>query len=119
MTQEFSYSTARWRAISAQARARDEQRCTVARLLGGDCSPHLHAHHLIPVGEDDSRVYDINNVVTACAKHHPRLEALRRFVLQEHEQHEEPRPRCPHHHPYPGGREACERRLARQQQVAA
>lgn len=112
MTTDFSYSSARWRAISAQARARDEQRCTVARLLGGDCSPHLHAHHLTPVGEDDTRAYDLDNIVTTCAKHHPRLEALRRFVL-----HEDPRPEhphCPHKHLYPGAREACERRMARQ-----
>lgn len=117
MTQDFSYSTVRWRAISAQARARDEQRCTVARLLGGDCSPHLHAHHLIPVGEDDTRAYELDNVVTACAHHHPRLEALRRFIVQE-QQEQIPRPRCRHHHPYPGGREACERRLARQMVAA-
>lgn len=108
MPTDFSYSSASWRALSAQARARDDNRCTVSRLLGGDCSRHLDAHHLVPVREDNSRAYDIDNVITVCDRHHPQLEALRRSVVRKRV------PRCRHRHVYPGAREACERRLARQ-----
>jgi hypothetical protein len=55
--------------------------------------------------------FDIDNAVTACARHHPMLEALRRRLLA-------PPPRCRHRHPYPAGREACERRM-RDRHVAA
>lgn len=101
------YSTPAWHAARAAAIERDGARCTVARLLGGPCADGaLHVHHLIPVSEDGS-AFDLDNLVTVCATHHPRLEALRRAVLKEREA-----PRCRHHHPYIEGRLLCEARLA-------
>lgn len=109
MQTQFSYTSPRWRALADLARARDGARCSVSRLLGGDCSTHLHVHHLVPVSDDSARAYDLDNCLTVCSAHHPRLEALRRHVLHE----QRPR-RCRHRHPYPQGRVECERRLAMQ-----
>ena len=101
------YSSAEWRALREQARARDANRCTVSRLLGGQCHGRLHAHHI----DRDGDPLDLDNVGTTCAHHHPRWEALRRSLTTVRE------PvrwrRCPHSHRYPSGREACERRLNR------
>jgi 5-methylcytosine-specific restriction endonuclease McrA len=108
---ESIYSTHRWRSIRAQAIARDGSRCTVARLLGGRCSTNLplHAHHIKPVS-DGGAAFDLDNVGTTCARHHPIWEALRRRLV---ELREPERPRCPHVHRTREGREICERRLAR------
>lgn len=97
-----------WDALRAAALARDANRCTVARLFGGHCTPRLDVHHVIPVSEGGPELPSLDGVLTACARHHPMLEALRRGVLRRRE----PR-RCRHHHPYPEGRRACERRLNR------
>lgn len=97
-----------WPALRAAALARDASRCTLARLFGGRCSPTLHAHHLVPVSAGGPELPPLDGVLTACARHHPMLEATRREVLRRRA----PR-RCPHFHPYPEGRRACERKLAR------
>ena len=96
------YNSAPWRALRAQARARDGNRCTVARLLGGDCHGLLHAHHIDPDGDP----LDLDNTGTVCATHHPQWDALRRALVRPPAWR-----RCTHRHPYPGGREACEKRL--------
>jgi hypothetical protein len=107
---EHLYSTAEWLDLSARAKARDGHRCTVARLLGGPCSDTLHAHHLIPVSEGGPELPDLDGVITACASHHPVLEALRRFILGRRRPKIRP---CRHLHRYPQGRVECRRqRLA-------
>lgn len=92
-----------WQRFRIRVLARDGERCTIGRLLGGPCHPTLHVHHVIPVSEGGAS-FDIDNAVTACARHHPMLEALRQRLLA-------PTRRCSHRHPYPQGREACERRM--------
>lgn len=108
------YGTARWRRLSARARKRDGDRCTVARLLGGDCSGRLHAHHLRPVSEGGAP-FDLDNVVTACSSHHPVLEAFRRRLLGHIDgpAAAPPRPHCRHFHRTIAARQECEARLAR------
>lgn len=106
----YLYHSPAWRELRDAALARDGNRCTVARLLGGRCSPLLHAHHLVPVGEGGPHLPDLDGVITTCARHHPRLHAVRRAV----QNYREPEwKRCTHYHPYPGGRALCERRLNR------
>lgn len=72
------YTSPEWRAVADQARARDGNRCTVARLLGGACLGVLHGHHI----DRDADPLDIDNVGTTCASHHPRWEALRRALAR-------------------------------------
>lgn len=107
----FSYSSPEWQQLRAQAILRDDRRCSIARLIGGECHPTLHVHHVEAVA-DGGAPLDLDNVITVCQTHHPMLEALRRrFVASE--------PRCTHNHPYPQGREACERKLRERQLTAA
>lgn len=96
-----------WHRFRLRVLARDGRRCTVGRLLGGPCHPTLHVHHVVPVSEGGAE-FDFDNAITACARHHPMLEALRRKILAARET---PPPRCRHRHPYPQGREECERRM--------
>lgn len=105
------YSTLRWRVARQRALERDQHRCTVSRLLGGACSPGpLHVHHIVPV-EDGGRPYDLDNLGTTCAGHHPTWEALRRKLVQG----DAPKStRCRHNHRTPEGRAICEARRARQ-----
>lgn len=103
------YKTPEWLALSARAKARDEHRCTVARLLGGECSGILHAHHLIPVSEGGPEIPDLDGVVTACAGHHRTLHALREFVVYRRSV-ELPPCRCRGGHRYREGRVECRRR---------
>lgn len=105
MAASFDYTAPAWRALAAEARARDGARCSLGRFLGGECSDTLHAHHLIPVAEDPRQAWDLNNVLTVCSRHHPQVEAVRRAVL--HQRGLRP---CRHRHPYPQGREECLRR---------
>lgn len=65
----------------------------------------LDVHHLVPVS-DGGDPYCLDNLVTVCHSHHPMLEGLRRWLTRRRGWK-----RCHHHHPYPGGRAACERRL--------
>jgi hypothetical protein len=105
------YDSYRWQQLRAQVRERDGHRCTVARLLGGDCRGPLHVHHIDP----DREPYDPDNCATVCETHHPRWEAIRKGIVEQREKAEPaPEPeepwRCHHKHPYPSGREECERR---------
>lgn len=111
------YSTLRWRIVRARALERDGHRCTVSRLLGGDCSDGpLHAHHIEPVAAG-GRPFDVDNVGTTCARHHPMWEALRRDLVRR-AGGEEPAPRCTHPHRTREAREICERRMARRRVAA-
>lgn len=78
------------------------ERCEVEYLLGpmaGVCAGHIHLHHSDP-DDPDSRLIGV------CNKHHQRLHAAIRAL------EEKPKWKtCNHNHPYPEGKEACERRL--------
>lgn len=99
-----------WDALRAAALDRDGHRCTVARLIGGECSTRLDVHHLIPVSEGGPVLPDLDGVVTVCATHHPTLEALRRYLLRRNIAHV---PRCAHNHRYDHAREECRERRQR------
>lgn len=110
---ENIYSDPRWRSTRHAALERDGRRCTVARFLGGECSHGpLHGHHIVPVA-DGGAPFDVDNVGTVCASHHPKWEKLRR-ALADDRQPEPVRPRCPHYHRTVEARLICEARLARQ-----
>jgi 5-methylcytosine-specific restriction endonuclease McrA len=110
------YNTARWRSVRERVLARDGARCTVSRLLGGDCSPGpLHVHHIVPV-EDGGAPYDEDNLGTACARHHPTWESLRRRLARARARETI---RCPHSHRSLDARLICEARLARRRQAVA
>lgn len=101
------YQTLHWATARSAALARDCNECQVRRLLGGDCSGILHVHHVVRP-EHGGGKYDLDNLLTVCAGHHPQLEALRRFVTDKRGWK-----RCPHYHRTPAGREACEAKLNR------
>jgi len=104
------YNSAAWLELAERVRVRDGHRCTVARLLGGRCSDILHVHHVIPRSERPDLELDEENCITACASHHPTLEAVRRLIVSILD---EAPTRCPHRHPYESGRRACEERRRR------
>lgn len=103
---EDLYSTLLWRELRARAIARDKGRCTVARLIGGDCSETLHAHHIESAEDRPDLALDLDNVATVCATHHPKWEAIRRAVKRARGWRS-----CPHPHRTAHGRRECERRL--------
>lgn len=112
---QISYSDFRHRQARSRALARDGNRCTVSRLLGGPCSDGpLHAHHVLAVG-DGGDPFDVDNLGTTCAAHHPMWEALRRQLVRRLLA---PAPRCPHQHRTAEARAICEKRMNRQRQVA-
>lgn len=101
------YSTPAWDAVRSAALRRDGHRCSVARLLGGRCTLTLHVHHLQPI-EDGGPMLDLDNLITVCARHHPKVEAVRRAILARRE----PRARsCRHRHVTPEARALCEAKL--------
>jgi len=104
-----------WDEIRERVLARDGHRCTVSRLLGGQCRGLLHVHHIIPRNEGGPDHED--NLATVCARHHPIWERLRESVV--HARPTRRWRRCPHEHRTREGREACERRLNRARQPVA
>ena len=115
MAQVNVYNTLRWRLARSRALERDGSRCSVARLLGGDCSASLHVHHLHPVSEGGS-LYALENLLTVCESHHPVLEAFRRRLLAAEVSDDRP-VRCPHLHRTAEARAACEARMARARSI--
>lgn len=116
MTQSL-YDTLRWRATAARARRRDGDRCTVARLLGGECSAGTrHAHHIRPVS-DGGEAFDLENVATVCSAHHPAWEALRRSLLHAADRFAERPIFCRHQHRSAEARAQCEARMRRHAQA--
>lgn len=112
------YNTLRWQLARARTISRDEGRCTVSRLLGGECSSGTpHVHHIRPVSEGGAP-YEETNLATVCPAHHPVWEALRRRLLAA-EAHEDAAPRCSHFHRTAEARRQCEARMARQRSLAA
>jgi hypothetical protein len=104
------YSSAEWLAARDRALSRDASRCTVARLLGGECRGVLHVHHVVSVADRPDLALDPDNLGTACASHHSRWEALAR-ALRVVEGVDIPP--CPHRHLYESGRRACEAKRRR------
>lgn len=107
------YDTLLWRLARSRVLKRDGNACTVARLLGGDCSASLHVHHIRPVSEGGS-LYDEVNLATVCDAHHPVWEALRRRLLAALDREDERPVACRHYHRSTEARRACEARMARQ-----
>ena len=101
------YTTTAWKTVRAHVLERDAGRCTVGILLGGGCSPVAHVHHLIPRTERPDLALDETNCLTACSRHHPTLEAARRFLLRRRTLE---LPACRHVHRYAEGRRQCEER---------
>jgi 5-methylcytosine-specific restriction endonuclease McrA len=101
------YNSPEWHAARDLALARDGHKCSVARLLGGDCHDRLDVHHLQSLDERPDLALDLDNLLTVCASHHPTLEAVRRLlrVMRLIDL-----PPCGHRHPYPQGRIDCDRR---------
>ena len=75
------YSSAAWKHARAQALQRDNHRCTVALILGGECSAVLHVHH-IERPEDGGSLLDLGNLGTVCSVHHSVWEALARSLRE-------------------------------------
>lgn len=111
------YDTLEWALARTRALKRDGNRCTVARLLGGECSPCLDVHHLRPVSEGGTP-YQLDNLLTACDSHHPMLESMRRSILRSQDGPRERPVRCGHFHRTAEGRRLCEKRMARQRELA-
>jgi len=76
------------------------------RFLGGECSPILDVHHIVPREEGGSD--DVENLLTLCHRHHPMLEAIRRAILKRRKPLWKS---CPHGHRSTEARALCERRL--------
>lgn len=68
-----------WDEIRARVLTRDGHRCTVSRLLGGQCRGRLHVHHIVP--RADGGTDEDDNLATACARHHPIWERLREAIV--------------------------------------
>lgn len=101
------YDSPLWPPLRESVLARDGNACVLARLgAGGTCSGLLHVHHIEPVEERPDLAFEPENLLTSCAGHHPKLEALRRWMRREFEWR-----KCPHRHTNRAGREACERSL--------
>lgn len=111
MESDAFLSSAEWLAARDRALARDASRCLVGRLLGGDCRGVLHVHHIIPRSVAPGLALVDENLGTVCAAHHPRWEALARALRSLSGIEVKP---CPHRHPYPSGRRACEERRRRE-----
>lgn len=82
----------RWKVVQAQALDRDGRRCTYGLEPGDRGTRHypggrcpvvvgLQGHHRVPI-EDGGAPFDLDNVRTACATHHARLDADYRLRAQ-------------------------------------
>lgn len=108
------YGSREWADVRRRALERDGNRCTISRLVGGACSGSLHGHHL----DVDGNPLDLDNVISVCASHHPKIEAVRRAVLH-YQRAFTADVTCPHKHPTAEGRRICEERRARRLATAA
>jgi hypothetical protein len=81
-----------WEEVRKRVLKRDGFRCTVSRLLGGECRGNLHVHHIVPRAEGGTDEGD--NLGTACSRHHPRWEALRRALIAAKVAGQDPRARA-------------------------
>jgi hypothetical protein len=102
------YSSPAWLLVRESVLARDGRRCSIARLLGGDCHGVLDVDHIEPRADRPDLELDEDNLVTVCHRHHPTFEALRRLLRILDGDGE--LPPCRHVHRYREGRLECERR---------
>lgn len=109
MAQDAFLTSPEWVAVRDLVRARDAGRCTVARLLGGECRGVLHVHHILPRVERPDLALDPDNCATTCASHHRVWESVRLFLLRSRR----PLPPCKHTHRYAHAQRACDIRRAR------
>lgn len=109
------YNGSAWRQARAAALERDGHTCTVAAWFGGLCAGPLHVHHLRRP-EHGGAPYDLSNLGTVCARHHPSWEKLRR-AFEAGEQATVAH--CGHDHRTRAAREQCERRMARRRGLVA
>ena len=80
------------------------ERCVVAEFFGPvveECQGYIHLHHVDP-SDPGSKTLEV------CNRHHQHLHKVLRALAGGPERAWK---RCTHHHPYPGGKEECERRL--------
>lgn len=103
------YTSKEWRELRDRVIRRDGNRCTVSRLLGGDCSAMLQVHHIEARRDRPDLELDPDNCGTVCSAHHPSWEAVRRYVERSRRE----LPPCRHTHPYREGRLQCARERAR------
>lgn len=95
------YDSQRWRELP-------RTQCVAELLFGtaaGECGGLIGRHH---VDKDDPE----SRTIELCQVHHPMIEAVLDRLLDRKPL--EPRRAwrtCTHRHPYPGGKEACERRM--------
>lgn len=108
------YNTSAWQQLRAEILERDRHRCTVANLLGGDCTALRHVHHIQPRSIRPDLELDPSNLMTVCSTHHPKLEAVRRLLEDKRKP-----ARCPHKHLTLDGRLQCEARLAGRRSLRA
>lgn len=99
--------TPEWADTRTKVLARDGQRCSLARLFGGACHGIIDVHHLQPVNEGGDP-YALDNCLSVCHRHHPMLEAMRRYVMRKRAV-----PPCRHAHRYDHARRECAERRAR------
>lgn len=105
---EAFYNSPEWRDVRERVKRRDRGRCTVSRLLGGDCSGLIHVHHIEALSAcPDLRLVE-DNLASVCATHHPTWERLRRELTREPMV-----PPCKHRHPYRIGAIQCENQRRR------
>lgn len=69
-------SARRWREVRAQVLTRDLGCCRMCLLNGYSETRNLEVHHLLKRVDREDLTYNINNLVTLCAKHHRQLEDL-------------------------------------------
>ena len=91
-----------WENIRQRIIARD--RGCSGRFLGGECSPVIDVHHIVPVDEGGGN--EDSNLMALCHTHHPHLEAMRKQILRRRGWKT-----CTHEHRYPWAKAECERRL--------
>lgn len=116
MDTSLIYNSLEWALARSRALSRDGNRCTVARLLGGECSPCLDVHHIQAL-RDGGAPYDLVNLATVCDSHHPVWEAFRRNLLRVRQGPAEREARCNHFHRTAEARRLCEERIRRQRQA--
>jgi 5-methylcytosine-specific restriction endonuclease McrA len=69
--------TRTWKAIRAQLR-RDRPLCCNPLKRHDGPQPTEHIHHIVPITEDPSRVFDLRNLAPLCVDCHGAIEAMER-----------------------------------------
>jgi len=59
-----------WLKVRKQALRRDNRQCQHCRLEQGKYTPAKHVHHIIPITKDETKWYDIDNLISLCPPCH-------------------------------------------------